>query len=138
MVKASQETGKFLMIGHNQRLAKAHAEARKLIQDGLIGDIITFKTNFAHGGPETWSIDPGQNVWFFDKKKAVMGAMADLGIHKTDLVQFLTGSKAVSYTHLTDLIEIRFHVFLIICLIDHFCFNKVALFQCLSFHYFNA
>lgn len=98
MVKAAQETGKFLMIGHNQRLAKAHAEARKLIEDGLIGDIITFKTNFAHGGPETWSIDPGKNVWFFDKTRAVMGAMADLGIHKTDLVQFLTGSKVCEVT----------------------------------------
>ena len=93
MVRASKETGRFLMIGHNQRLAKAHAEARKLIESGLIGDIITFKTNFAHSGPETWSIDPGRNVWFFDKKKAVMGAMADLGIHKTDLIQYLTGSR---------------------------------------------
>lgn len=93
MVEAAEKTGKFLMIGHNQRLAKAHAKARELIESGLIGEIITFKTNFAHGGPETWSVDPGSNVWFFDKKKAVMGAMADLGIHKTDLIQFLTGSK---------------------------------------------
>lgn len=93
MVEAARENGKFLMIGHNQRLAKAHAKARDLVESGLIGDIVTFKTNFAHGGPETWSIDPGKNVWFFDKQKAVMGAMADLGIHKTDLVQYLTGSK---------------------------------------------
>lgn len=93
MVRAAKEAGKFLMIGHNQRLAKAHAKARELIKDGLIGEIITFKTNFSHSGPETWSADPGNNVWFFDKEKAVMGAMADLGIHKTDLVQFLTGSR---------------------------------------------
>lgn len=93
MVNAAKQAGKFLMIGHNQRLAKAHAKARKLIKSGLIGNIVTFKTNFAHSGPETWSIDPGANVWFFDKDKAVMGAMADLGIHKTDLVQYLTGSK---------------------------------------------
>lgn len=93
MVKASKDTGRYLMVGHNQRLAKAHARARKLVEEGAIGDIVTFKSNFAHGGPETWSIDPGKNVWFFDKKKAVLGAMADLGIHKTDLVQFLTGAK---------------------------------------------
>lgn len=93
MAAAAKETGRYLMIGHNQRLAKAHSEARKLVESGLIGDIVTFKTNFAHGGPETWSIDPGRNVWFFDKEKAVMGAMADLGIHKTDLIQYLTGSR---------------------------------------------
>ena len=95
MVEAARKNGKFLMIGHNQRLAKAHSVARKLIVDGLIGDIVTFRTTFGHGGPETWSIDPGSNVWFFDKTKAAMGAMADLGIHKTDMIQYVLGSKIV-------------------------------------------
>lgn len=93
MVKAASETGKYLMVGHNQRLAKAHARARQLVEEGAIGQIVTFRTNFSHKGPETWSIDPGAGVWFFDKKKAVLGAMADLGIHKTDLIQFLTGTR---------------------------------------------
>lgn len=86
------------MIGHNQRLAKAHATAKKLIDDGLIGDIVTFRTTFGHGGPETWSISPGKNVWFFDKKRAAMGVMADLGVHKTDLIQYLTGQRVVRTT----------------------------------------
>ncbi|MBR5125943.1 MAG: Gfo/Idh/MocA family oxidoreductase [Oscillospiraceae bacterium] len=98
MVEAARKNGKFLMIGHNQRLAKAHSVARKLIVDGLIGDIVTFRTTFGHGGPETWSVDPGLNTWFFDKTRAAMGAMADLGIHKTDLIQFLTGQQVVRTT----------------------------------------
>ena len=98
MVAAAQKSGKYLMIGHNQRLAKAHARARKLVEEGAIGDIVTFRTTFGHGGPETWSVDPGKATWFFDKKKAAMGAMADLGIHKTDLIQFLTGQKVVETT----------------------------------------
>ena len=98
MVEAAKKNGKFLMIGHNQRLAKAHATAKKLIDDGLIGDIVTFRTTFGHGGPETWSVDPGLNTWFFDKTRAAMGAMADLGIHKTDLIQFLTGQKVIRTT----------------------------------------
>lgn len=98
MVAAAQKSGKYLMIGHNQRLAKAHAKARKLVEEGAIGDIVTFRTTFGHGGPETWSVDPGKATWFFDKKKAAMGAMADLGIHKTDLIQFLTGQKVVETT----------------------------------------
>ena len=98
MVEEAKKNNKFLMIGHNQRLAKAHSVARKLIVDGLIGDIVTFRTTFGHGGPETWSVDPGLNTWFFDKSRAAMGAMADLGIHKTDLIQFLTGQKVVRTT----------------------------------------
>lgn len=36
MVKAAEESGKYLMIDQNQRLAKAHVEAKKMIDDGLI------------------------------------------------------------------------------------------------------
>ena len=92
MVNEAKRNQRFLMIGHNQRLAKAHAEARKLVEKGEIGKILTFRTTFGHQGPETWTIDPAIN-WFFDKKSAVFGAMADLGIHKTDLIQFLTGQR---------------------------------------------
>jgi len=95
MVKTAKETGKFLMIGHNQRLAKAHVKAKKLLNSGLIGEIISFRTTFGHPGPETWSVDPGKNTWFFDKNRAAMGAMADLGIHKTDLIHFLTGQTII-------------------------------------------
>jgi len=98
MVAAAQKNGKFLMIGHNQRLAKAHSTAKELIDQGLIGRIVTFRTTFGHGGPETWSVDPGKNVWFFDKTKAAMGAMADLGIHKTDLIHYLTGQRVIRTT----------------------------------------
>ena len=89
MVAAAKEAGKYLMIGQNQRLAKAHVKARELIAEGVIGKVLTFRTIFGHGGPETWSVDPGKSVWFFDKSKAAMGAMADLGIHKTDLIQYI-------------------------------------------------
>lgn len=98
MAETARESGKFLMIGHNQRLAKAHVKAKELIDEGLIGDIISFRTTFGHGGPETWSINPGKNTWFFDKKRAAMGAMADLGVHKTDLIHFLTGQRVVRTT----------------------------------------
>ncbi len=98
MVHAAQQNNRVLMIDQNQRLAQAHREAKRMIDAGKIGDILTFRTTFGHGGPETWSIDPGQNTWFFDKNRAVMGAMADLGIHKTDLIQFLTSQKIVEVT----------------------------------------
>lgn len=104
MVDAANKTGKVLVIGQNQRLTKTHKKARELIRNGEIGQIIGFRTTFGHGGPETWSIDPGKNTWFFDKNIAVMGAMADLGIHKTDLLLFLTDQKIVETTaHLTTI-----------------------------------
>lgn len=98
MVKVAKEEGRLLMIDQNQRVAKAHQMARQMIADGEIGRVINFRTSFGHGGPETWSINPGKDTWFFDKSKAAMGAMADLGIHKTDLIQFLLGQKVVRTT----------------------------------------
>jgi len=95
MVAAAKEAGKSLMIGQNQRLAKAHLKAKELIAQGAIGKVLTFRTIFGHGGPETWSMDPGKSTWFFDKNKAAMGAMADLGIHKTDMIQYVLGSPIV-------------------------------------------
>lgn len=98
MVRAAKKTGKYLMIDQNQRLAKAHVKAKEMIEAGEIGRVITFRTTFGHGGPETWSIDQGKGTWFFDRKKAVMGAMADLGIHKTDLIQYLLSQHVVETT----------------------------------------
>lgn len=98
MTEEAEKSQKLLMIGQNQRFAKAHVKAKQLIAEGVIGDVITFKTTFGHKGPETWSIDAGSNSWFFDKKRAAMGAMADLGVHKTDLIQYLLNSRIVETT----------------------------------------
>lgn len=98
MVAAAKKSEKFLMIAQNQRLTTAHVRARQLMEAGEIGTLLTFRTAFGHPGPETWTIDPGKNIWFFDQKRAVMGVMADLGIHKTDLIQYLTGQTVVEAT----------------------------------------
>lgn len=95
MVKVSEEEGKVLNIAHNQRLNRVHQRAKELIEEGAIGKILTFRTTLAHGGPEEWSSSPGKDVWFFYEDAAGMGAMADLGIHKTDLIEYLTGQKVV-------------------------------------------
>ena len=98
MLAEAEKAGKRLLIGQNQRLAKAHAKAKELVAAGEIGRVITFRTFFGHGGPETWSITPGKNTWFFDKKRAAMGAMADLGIHKTDMLRYILGQDIVRTT----------------------------------------
>lgn len=98
MLEAAEKSGKRLFIGQNQRLAGAHVKAKELLESGLIGKVLTFRTAFGHGGPETWSITPGKGTWFFDKKRAAMGAMADLGVHKTDAVRFMLGQDVVRTT----------------------------------------
>ncbi len=93
MIKAAKDNNVQLMIGQNQRFAKAHVKAHELIQSGAIGKVLSFRTVFGHPGPEGWTGD--KNSWFFDKKLAHFGAMADLGVHKTDLIHYLLDDEIV-------------------------------------------
>jgi predicted dehydrogenase len=94
MIEAAKENNKKLMIAHNQRFVPSHQKARQLIENGEVGKIYSFRTAFGHGGPEGWSAD-GENSWFFKKEEAFIGAMGDLGVHKTDLLRFILGEEFV-------------------------------------------
>lgn len=90
MIQAAKANDKKLMIGHNQRFVSSHQKAKEIIETGKLGKIYSFKTTFGHPGPEGWSID-GAGSWFFNKEKAFIGAMGDLGVHKADLMRYLLG-----------------------------------------------
>ena len=90
MIKAAEKNDRKLMIAHNQRFVSSHQKAKQLIDNGELGKIYSFRTTFGHPGPEKWSID-GKESWFFDKEKAFIGALGDLGVHKSDLMRYLLG-----------------------------------------------
>jgi UDP-N-acetylglucosamine 3-dehydrogenase len=90
MNQAAVVNDKKLMIAHNQRFVASHVKAKELIESGEVGKIYSFRTTFGHPGPEQWSID-GVGSWFFDKERAFIGAMGDLGVHKSDLMRYLLG-----------------------------------------------
>ncbi|MFB5660262.1 Gfo/Idh/MocA family protein [Alteribacillus sp. HJP-4] len=92
MISAANSSGKKLMIAHNQRFVPAHQKAKQLLADGALGKIYSFRTAFGHGGPEGWSID-GAKSWFFKKEEAFIGAMGDLGVHKTDMLRYILGEE---------------------------------------------
>ena len=94
MIVAANEAGRKLMIGHNQRFVPSHQKAKELISKGEAGKIYSFRTAFGHGGPEGWSVD-GKDSWFFRKEEAFIGAMGDLGVHKTDLMRYILGEEFV-------------------------------------------
>jgi predicted dehydrogenase len=94
MIVAANEAGRKLMIGHNQRFVPSHQKAKELISKGEAGKIYSFRTAFGHGGPEGWSVD-GKDSWFFKKEEAFIGAMGDLGVHKTDLMRYILGEEFV-------------------------------------------
>lgn len=94
MIEAAGKNNRKLMIAHNQRFVQSHQKAKQLIEKGEIGKIYSFRTAFGHGGPEGWSAD-GKESWFFRKNEAFIGAMGDLGVHKTDLIRYILGEEIV-------------------------------------------
>lgn len=104
MVAAAKKNNKHLLIGHNQRLLPAHVRAKKILESGELGRVISFSSTFGHKGPEMWSVDQSSDTWFFKKNAAAFGSMADLGIHKIDLMRYLIGGNIKSaYSNLATL-----------------------------------
>lgn len=96
IMEAWRKSGKVLMPDHNQRLVPAYKKAHELLQEGIIGDLLFFQCNFKHSGPEGWSIANSNDTWFFKEDQAGFGVMGDLGVHKVDLIRFLTNSEIKS------------------------------------------
>lgn len=94
MIAAAEQSGKQLMIGLNQRYAKAHVRAKEILDSGDLGEVLAFRTTFCHPGPEGWT--GRKDSWFVDPRAAWLGVMADLGVHKTDLIHHLTGQRIVN------------------------------------------
>lgn len=102
MIETAKACKKKLLIGHNQCLMAPHLKAKALLKEGVIGDILTFRSSFGHGGPETWSQDNGPHTWFFKKEKAYVGSMGDLGVHKAYLLPWLLGTDFVEVGAFVD------------------------------------
>ena len=92
MIEAAKKNNVYLMVGHNQRLMPPHVKAKEILDTGRLGKVLTFRTSFGHPGPEGCSVD-GRGSWFFRKEEAIMGAMGDLGVHKSDLIRYLLGEE---------------------------------------------
>lgn len=90
MVETAKKRGKLLNVNQSQRLFPPHRKAKEVIDSGILGKILHVTAMFGHEGPEFWS---PTGKWFFKRKEARFGAMADLGVHKADLVRYLTGKE---------------------------------------------
>jgi predicted dehydrogenase len=108
MMKVSEETGRILMIGHNQRLLPTHRRSKEILDSGAIGRILTLQSNFKHSGPENWSANRSNTTWFFDKSRAKFGALGDLGSHKFDIIRYLLGDEVAKVNATTMTLDKRY------------------------------
>lgn len=88
MAAAAEEAGVVNQVGFNWRLTPAVQLAKKLIDEGGIGDIRSIRS-FWLG--EFFNDPTAPLVWRFTKAQAGSGALGDLGSHAIDFSRFLGG-----------------------------------------------
>jgi predicted dehydrogenase len=104
MLKAVEKAGVMHMINFCYRRVPAVVLAKKLIEDGRIGDV------YHYSGPyfQDWIIDPEfPLVWRLERKWAGSGALGDIGAHATDLAEYLNGEIQTLTGQLTTFIKER-------------------------------
>ena len=104
MIAAAKAARRQLMVGHNQRLNVSHVRAKEFYKSGVLGKCLAFSTTFAHGGPENWSVD-GLDCHFFRKRETVWGALADLGVHKLDMMRWFLDDDFVQAAALSGTLQ---------------------------------
>ncbi len=88
MLEAAKEANVRHMVAFNYRRVPAIAFAKKLIEQGKIGQIRHFNAVYY----QDWLVDPNfPYVWRHDIKKGGSGAHGDMNAHTVDLARFLVG-----------------------------------------------
>ena len=104
MLRAVEKAGVKHMLMHNYRKIPAVAFAKKLIEDGRLGELYHY-----HGAYlQDWIMDPNfPLVWRLEKKHAGSGALGDIGSHAADLARYLNGEFDSVTAQMTTFIKQR-------------------------------
>jgi len=88
MLKAVEKAKVKHMIGFNYRRVPAIGLAKRLIEEGKIGEIYHFRSTYL----QDWIVEPEFPLnWRFQKEIAGSGALGDLLAHHIDLARYLIG-----------------------------------------------
>jgi predicted dehydrogenase len=88
MLDAAKKAKVVHMVCHNYRRIPAIAHAKKMIEEGAIGDIFHYHARYA----QDWIVDPDfPLVWRLQKGVSGSGAHGDINAHIIDLARYLVG-----------------------------------------------
>ncbi|HET7714791.1 MAG TPA: Gfo/Idh/MocA family oxidoreductase, partial [Bauldia sp.] len=87
VVEACRAAGKVLGVGHERRWEPAFEELQRLVDEGALGKLLLFETNFSHDQFRKLASDN----WRLSPESAPAGMMTAVGIHLTDLMIHFAG-----------------------------------------------
>ncbi|MES1165649.1 MAG: Gfo/Idh/MocA family oxidoreductase [Verrucomicrobiota bacterium] len=88
MADAARKAGVVNMVCHNYRRVPAVALAKRLLEEGQLGDIHHYRGLYL----QDWIVDPNfPRVWRLQKARAGSGSLGDILSHTMDLSRYLVG-----------------------------------------------
>lgn len=91
IIAAVEKSGVRFMISLPSRCSPDLLLAKKVVTDGLLGDLTFGRGRIAHSASlDRWF--GGTSAWFADKARAGGGALFDLGCHRMDVIPWLMGT----------------------------------------------
>ena len=88
MAETAKTAGVVTLLNHNYRKVPAIVLAKKMIDEGALGDILQYRGTYL----QEWIIDPNFPLtWHLKKETAGGGPLYDLGSHAVDLARYLVG-----------------------------------------------
>ncbi len=94
MVSAVRDTDRVFALTHNYSGYPLVRQARELIANGDLGDLIAIRTNYVQGWMHGMRPDeiPARGAWKSDpNKNGRAGSLGDVGTHAFHLLQFISG-----------------------------------------------
>ena len=90
IIQACEDSGVILQVGHCLRRYPCIRQAKKMVEDGVIGNLVAIEGHQSHRGgfgltPEKWR-------WYADKCPG--GPMNVLGVHQIDAMHYIMGPSA--------------------------------------------
>jgi predicted dehydrogenase len=83
MLRAVREAGVLHGFAETEVFAPAVMRARKMIEDGAIGEVLTVRSREAHGGPHA--------PHFWNRELSGGGALMDMGCHTIEAARYFVG-----------------------------------------------
>ena len=89
IIEACKKAGVKLGVGFMMRYHAYHQEMKRFIAEGNLGEIVSMRAQFTCWYPEI------EGAWRQNKALSGGGALADLGVHCIDILQYISGLNAV-------------------------------------------
>ncbi|HHW10267.1 MAG TPA: Gfo/Idh/MocA family oxidoreductase [Firmicutes bacterium] len=93
MIAACERAGVVLTTPYLWRYHQMSREIKRLVTDGVVGEVIALEGRMAAGKPVRYQ---QASPWMLEKKKSGGGAMHNLGVHWIDLFRWLLEDEVVS------------------------------------------